>query len=188
LCDAGGGPGGPEVRAPGTAEGRSRFALPLRQVRLSAGLTTPWYHLFVMATARGFGPAVASVADPAAAGNQTLRLARDDVPIRGRILDLEGRSVAGAKVRIESLIARNKGDLPASLASLEASKDGFQSENEHLRGLYGQGIAALFPEVTADREGRFELRGVGRERVVNLTISGPTIETRQVRVRTRPGK
>ena len=54
--------------------------------------------------------------------------------------------------------------------------------------MYGQSIGRLFPELTSDRDGRFELHGIGRERIVNLTISGPTIETKQVRVRTRPGK
>src|SRR5262245_56503039 len=68
LFDSSRGAGTPEVRATSTAEGHFRFALPLKDIRLSASLTAPWYHVFVMATARGFGPAVASVADPTAAG------------------------------------------------------------------------------------------------------------------------
>ena len=38
----------------------------------------------------------------------------------------------------------------------------------------------------ADREGRFTLKGVGRERIAALLISGPGIETR-LRVRRDPG-
>ncbi|MBI1914177.1 MAG: sigma-70 family RNA polymerase sigma factor [Planctomycetes bacterium] len=178
----------PAVRATSAAEGRFRFTVPPKENPLHGGVYQPWRYVFVVAMAKGFGPALAALGDPTAADKQTLRLGRDDVPIKGRVLDLEGRPVAGAKVVVEALMVPNKGDLTAFLASLEASKDGYPSENEFLTSLHGQGIDRLFPEVTADKEGRFELRGIGWERVVNLTISGPTIETKQVRVRTRPGK
>ena len=48
-------------------------------------------------TAEGYGPAFVdpSVGD----GMKVLRLARDDVPIRGRVIDIQGRPVAGATVR-----------------------------------------------------------------------------------------
>ncbi len=177
----------PAVRATSAAEGRFHFTVPHKEVRLPY-MIKPWHYVFVVAMAKGYGPAVVAVDDPATADKRTLRLARDDVPIKGRVLDLEGRPVAGAKVRVESLLVPKRGDLTAFLASLEASKDGYPSEGEFLMGMYSQGVDRLFPEVTADKEGRFELRGIGRERVVNLTISGPTIETKQVRVRTRPGK
>jgi RNA polymerase sigma factor (sigma-70 family) len=178
----------PAVRTTSTAEGRFRFSVPRKEVQLIGAVFNPWRYVFVVAMAKGFGPAVAAVGDPTAASKQTLRLGRDDVPIKGRILDLEGRPVAGARVVLEGLMVPNKGDLTAFLNSLEASKDGFPSENEFLTTLFGQGIGQLFAEATSDKVGRFELRGIGRERLVSLTISGPTIATKQVRVRTRPGK
>ena len=51
----------------------------------------------VVATLDGYGPAVAE--PPANDGSLTLRLAPDDVPIVGRIVDRDGRPVAGATVR-----------------------------------------------------------------------------------------
>src|SRR5262249_36613151 len=46
---------------------------------------------------------------------------------------------------------------------------------------------APFPPVVTDAEGRFELTGVGRERVVEVLLQGPTIALGRVSVRTRPG-
>ena len=39
--------------------------------------------------------------------------------------------------------------------------------------------------VSTDLEGRFSIRGVGRERVVELTYHGPTVQSRKIRVLTR---
>jgi RNA polymerase sigma factor (sigma-70 family) len=170
------------------ADGRFHFTVPAGQVALSTLLSNRWDHVHVLATAKGFGPALEAVHDPAATGERTLRLAADDLPIKGRVLDLEGKPVVGAKVRVEHLSAPRKGDLTAWLEDLKASKDGVPSEHRNLASAYGRPIAALFPEVTTDTAGRFQLKGVGRERVVGLNISGPAIETRRVRVYTCPGE
>src|SRR5205823_2929534 len=39
--------------------------------------------------------------------------------------------------------------------------------------------------ITTDADGRFSIRGVGRERVIELKISGPTVQTKQISVLTR---
>ena len=46
-------------------------------------------------------------------------------------------------------------------------------------------IPSLFPAIKADREGRFTLKGIGRERIVSLLVSGPGVETRFESVATR---
>jgi RNA polymerase sigma factor (sigma-70 family) len=178
----------PAVRAVTAADGHFRFAVAERDVRLNYGYADSWQAVFLVATAEGHGAAVSKVGKPGGAEERTLRVVKDDVPIRGRVIDLEGRPVAGATIRVDSLRLPVKDDLTAFLDALRVAKDGFPAENEHLTALYNPGVGGLFPEVTADRDGRFQLRGVGRERVVGLTIGGPTIETRQVRVRTRPGE
>ena len=52
------------------------------------------------------------------AGEATLHLVRDDVPVRGRVLDSQGRPVAGVVVRIQAIWEVKDGvDLDAMLAS-----------------------------------------------------------------------
>jgi RNA polymerase sigma factor (sigma-70 family) len=177
-----------KAQAATSADGRFRFTLPVAQIRLPYYPDNRWDNVYMLAMADGFGPALVAVHDPAAAGERTLRLVPDDVPIKGRVLTLEGKPVVGAKVRIGHLSLPNKGDLTAWLEDLKGSKDGYPTENRHLKTLSGAFLTAIVPEITTDANGRFQIKGIGRERAVGLTISGPAIETRSVRVRTRPGE
>jgi hypothetical protein len=106
----------------------------------------------VVAAAKGYGPAWASVG---ADGNDlVLRLAADDVPVRGRVLDLQGRPVAGASVRVGRVTVGG---------------------DEH-QSLWQPSWAGMPGEVTTGRDGRFTLTGVGRDRAVLLHVEGPGIE------------
>src|SRR5262249_7837189 len=53
--------------------------------------------------APGFGPDWAAIALRPADAEITLRLRRDDVPIEGRVIDLEARPVAGVDVTVASI-------------------------------------------------------------------------------------
>src|SRR5262249_22824099 len=55
--------------------------------------------------------------------------------------------------------------------------------------LIGRSLARLLPATATDAAGRFRLRGFAAERLVELRIEGPTIETQNVYVltRARPG-
>jgi hypothetical protein len=149
----------------------------------------PWEAIFVAASAEGYGLGLAAVGKPGPAVERDLRLARDDVTVRGRVLTLEGRPAAGARATVFRLmLPKGADDLTPFLKALDAGKEGMRLEYNLLTVLEHPGLAALFPEAVADREGLFEVRGLGRERVAGLTISGPTIAAAQVRVRTRPGE
>jgi hypothetical protein len=67
------------------------------------GTRTRWDLPIVMARAPGFGPAWwdGSTDLP---DDHPLRLVRDDVPITGRIIDLEGRPVAGATIQVSRIV------------------------------------------------------------------------------------
>ena len=57
----------------------------------------------------GFGPGWArGVFKAAASGELTVRLVEDGPPIEGRIVDLEGRPVAGAQVKVERSLVRRR--------------------------------------------------------------------------------
>ena len=106
-------------------------------------------------------------ADPGALEEATIRLVEDGPPIEGRIVDLEGRPVAGVRVRVEQVWFAREGKLTDWLAR---AKDG---------GVQGpwHGLNSL-PTTTAaatGSDGRFRLTGIGRDRIAELFVSGPRI-------------
>ena len=82
-----------------------------------------WGDPIVAALARGFGPAWASFTTADDARELTLKLVRDDVPIVGRVLDLEGRPVPGVTVRPVMLSRLANEDLSAWEAAMAEAKD-----------------------------------------------------------------
>jgi RNA polymerase sigma factor (sigma-70 family) len=133
----------------------------------------------------------------------TLRLAADDVPIAGRVLDLEGKPVAGATVQVRSVAKRADGkDLAAFVETLEKylkeGTPGFLNKNFQPGPLSvamdkfpWQRLSPARLDVpasaTTDMEGRFRLIGFGRERLLDLTIHGPTIAQTVLHALTRSG-
>ncbi|HEY7155727.1 MAG TPA: RNA polymerase sigma factor, partial [Gemmataceae bacterium] len=169
-----------KVWAVSAAEGRFAFMVPVKEV--DNGFSgKPWEHTFVVAAAEGYGFAAAQLGKPGAA-NLTLRLVKDDVPIRGRVINLEGKPIADVRVRIDNLISTpEKGDLTAWLAALKARKENPGTiDANYLTRLYNPAFDLLFPPVTTGADGRFEMKGIGRERIAHLRIEGPTIATQEV--------
>ena len=92
----------PIVRATSGTEGRFSFQIPRGEVKRSWRPIADGDHPGVVAIAEGFGPGFGI--EPDKAGAYTIRLARDDIPIEGRILDIEGRPVVGARIQVVSII------------------------------------------------------------------------------------
>ena len=113
-------------------------------------------------------------------GELTIRLVEEGPPIEGRIVDLEGRPVAGAEVKATRLYFAGNGDLTAWLA--RAKDVGVQGPWDGLDQLPATIVIA-----TTGPDGRFRLAGIGRERIAELLISGPTIATTQVYAMSRDG-
>ncbi|HEY7154923.1 MAG TPA: carboxypeptidase-like regulatory domain-containing protein, partial [Gemmataceae bacterium] len=174
-----------KVWAVSAAEGRFAFMVPVKEVD-NGFSEKPWEHTSVVAAAEGYGFAAAQLGKPGAA-DLTLRLVKDDVPIRGRVLNLEGKPVAGVRVRIADMLSMpKKGDLTDWLAALKARKENPGTiDANYLTRLYNPAFDLLFPPVTTGADGRFEMKGIGRERIAHLRIEGPTIATQEVWVMTR---
>ena len=126
--------------------------------------------------AEGCGPAFvdSSVGD----GMKKIQLVRDDVPIRGRLIDIQGRPVAEAIVQVVGIYRHPSGKLDEWLKALETKKAAYPVEYRTMRSWTADDVPSLFPTVMTDREGRFTLRGIGRERIASMLVSGPGIETR----------
>ena len=105
--DGGGGASRPQ------GKGRRRWIVPLHPpqggTRSRRG-GPPLVALTVLATADGLGPDWVDLKKPPDE-ELTLRLVEDSVPISGRILDLQGRPVVGAKVTRGGIKAEGPGGI-----------------------------------------------------------------------------
>jgi len=148
------------------AEGR--FSLPIPAPVADASVT-------VAATANGFAAGWATW-DAKAPDDLTVELAVDDIPIRGRIFDLEGKPVAGVTVRVDATHALPDGGPKAYLEWTAGHR-----ARPQLNSINGPppGVAA---EVQTDVEGRFRITGIGRDRAARLLVSGPGIAYEHVSV------
>jgi RNA polymerase sigma factor (sigma-70 family) len=162
----------PTVEAVTDKNGRFSFAAPAQGGQ-------------VFVTAAGCGPAWPL--KPGKLEDQPLRLARDDVAVAGRVLDLQGQPVAGVTVRVHALNASPDGTLDKWLAAVKASRDDIGNEYQYLPMFAHRDLAHFFPPVRTDKGGRFQIKGIGRERVASLIVEAPAIETRGINVVTRPG-
>ena len=203
-------PGGPPILTVSDAQGRFQFSR-RRSDFADAWTRTPiWTAAMVVGTKEGYGPAggrslyfettgklareaAEQTKRPQEKGDNVLRLASDDVPIRGRILDIEGRPVVGALVRAVNIWQPPDGNLDSWEATAKKSGTDHWELLRALRpitfsqALIGERPSAA-PTVHTDAAGWFTLKGVGRERLVDLIVSGRNIETTLLHVRSRRGE
>ncbi len=167
-----------EPRATSAPDGGFRFTMRAENLDEPPSVRgIPYY--CVAAFVEGFGLAWVDTEAIARGGELTLRLVRD-VPIRGRILDLQGKPVVGVKVTVESIEAFPGEDLSSYLKA--ARQDGPYPPD----ALFWAGPPPGRPEtLMTDAEGRFRLDGVGRERAVRFKLEGPTIRHWYVTALTR---
>src|SRR5439155_7561292 len=92
----------------------------------------------------------------------TIRLVRDDVPITGQIVDLEGKPVAGATLTVMQVSASPDGDLAPWLETIK-DKQGRSGQLE--LDYLSRYTTALPLMATTDANGRFRLTGIGRNRL-----------------------
>jgi len=101
-------------------------------------------------------------------------------PIEGRILDLEGRPVAGATISVKFIQSPPDGKLDAWID--EVRRLGKQPFG--LGFMAAPGPHAPF-SATSGRDGRFRIDGMPKDGIATAAISGPGIETSEVYILTR---
>ncbi len=116
-----------------------------------------------------------------------LKLVRDDVPVRGRLVNIEGQPIAGAAVRTVSVFSGMDGTLDTWVAATKQRGADWNTADRGLRRINGAN-SAIVPVVRTDADGRFTLRGIGRERIADILVSAPNVETRLLHVLSRQGE
>jgi protocatechuate 3,4-dioxygenase beta subunit len=167
-------------------EGKDRAAVAAKtdrdgRFRLLAPRTALVSGRQLVAVAEGCGPDWVE-ADRLTGGEVTFRLVRD-VTISGRVLDLEGRPVKDVLVRIRGVEATPAEDLGPVLAAWNPDSNRLSRQLSK----YLIQSSAVVEGARTDAAGRFQIRGVGRDRVASLRVVGPTIEHRVLFVLCRPG-
>jgi RNA polymerase sigma factor (sigma-70 family) len=127
------------------------------------------FSVFLIARADGVGMDLQFISVDRLGDGVELRTVTDN-PIRAKIVDTQGKPVAGATVAVSKLIVfRNN--------SLDEFLDGYK-RGDH-SPLYPGDATGLWcdtgvlPAVTTDKDGKFEITGVGAERLAALRVSGP---------------
>jgi hypothetical protein len=171
------------TRATTEADGRFTFHI-TRSEYTALGDGEPWSFVQVITAAKGYGPDWAKF-DPQAKSELTLRLVKDDMPLTGRVLDLQGQPVAGADVRLLALETTPEEDLTSYVNGWKTS---LRPEAVEAAGkvLHRPFVVGLPQSVKTAADGRFRLMGCGRERIARVAIEAPTIETDVVRILPRP--
>jgi RNA polymerase sigma factor (sigma-70 family) len=174
----------PPVRATSGPDGRFRFRAARPEVNFNES---------VAAVAPGLGPNWVPLAALDGSGNlPELRLV-PEVPVAGRVLDLENAPVADATVRLVRVRKMPDEDLSPWVKDMQAAGNKGLLDLNRSRVLISYerilkpvwGVLGVPRSVKTGPDGRFRLAGFGRERIVELLIEGPGLESRQVSVITR---
>ena len=151
---------------------------------------------FLIATANRYQPAwvvtwghlsapTSFISHPVKGADLTLRLARGDVPIHGRLLDPKGQPLTGARVRLHALSVPREGGFDADLNRFKNANGEAWPFNGY-RSVYRPSVLpGIATEATADADGRFRLAGLGRDRLAELKITAPGVVETYLTVMTR---
>ncbi len=130
------------------------------------------------------GQAIKTSEPPTAVNHHQGKIPARDVPITGRIVDLEGRPISGVTVRVDvrvdSVMKAKGGDLGPWLEAVRRGEPSWAAYR-----LLDDGEEKVEREAETDAQGRFRIEGLGAEKVVSLLIEGPTVAHTKLQVVTR---
>ncbi len=178
------------------SDAQGRFELAFRPAEIKRPLGRDWKESSLVASAEGFGPAWIRLGETLRDRNPTLKLVRDDIPIRAQIVDMDGRPVEGAKLRVYAIYRTDSGNLDAYLKQLRDEPTQMSRyRRPHMLYLSPKAIPLSAAKAyrtneplifQTDKDGRLEIRGIGPERTVGFSLSAPGIISELFTVLTRP--
>jgi RNA polymerase sigma factor (sigma-70 family) len=169
-----------------TSDAEGRFRLRVSRAGYPEEYMKPqWMRGAVVAVGQGFAFGWAGAGSAEKLADVTIKLARE-VPIEGRVVDLQGQPIAGVTVQVRSVRCREDGgDLKAFVEALRAKKHDYGDTHWPHLWLDPALLGLPRPAVTG-ADGKFRLTGLASECLVGVRFAGPTIETAEVYAMTRP--
>ena len=113
-----------------------------------------------------------------------LKLSPLGEPIRGRIVDLEGKGVPDVAIQVIDVRAPKERRLSDFVAAMANAREARELERQYLPVSIPRGMLAALPvaDIRTDKNGTFSFPTLGAERMVALRIDGPTIESQVINV------
>jgi RNA polymerase sigma factor (sigma-70 family) len=155
-------------------DGRFRVKLPRPDAR-------PDRPAMLIAAADGFGVDSVELPHKGELGEVTFHLTRD-VPIRGRILSTEGKPVVGATVTVIGLMVPDKLD-----EFLQALRREWRAAETMMSKQLNLPLTEVLRVTRSDRDGRFEVKGAGADRLIGLEVTHPGMAQGRLLVITHEG-
>jgi RNA polymerase sigma factor (sigma-70 family) len=150
------------VEQVGTTDAEGRFRATLPALKASVGRT------YLIAYADGFGVDFIELNDKTRADDLTLKFVKDQ-PITGRVVDSEGKPLAGVSVSVESIYVPAGEKLDDFLAGWKRSwREAAPTPDKRLY----LPLDGLIGATTTDKDGRFKVTGAGAERIAHVAIQG----------------
>jgi hypothetical protein len=179
------------VRAVTDAAGRFSFSIGEKDIPPSADASESDPRKTGQLVAKADGLTFGWQTRPAKPDNVELRLSRDDAPVEGRFVDLQGKPVAGMRVTAQSAAMPKTGSLDDFIKALRGGESFYPAMWEHAQNWLNEPLArmlpGLLPTTTTDAEGRFRLTGFAREWAVTLRVDGAGAEVQNLCVLNRAG-
>jgi len=154
-----------------SSDASGQFELSFSKASAGDEVSDAWRRVRVVAVVAGFGPAWIECNELDTNAQASLKLAVDE-PIQGRIVDLEGQPVVGAKVQVGSITREKNEDLTSWLEVLRNGET--YSNSLRMAGSLQTLDCSTSPiAITAatDANGSFRIAGVGRHREARLHVS-----------------
>jgi RNA polymerase sigma factor (sigma-70 family) len=154
-------------------DGVFEVAIPPSNFEPKGDPVSPFPGPVLYAVATGLGPDWFKLDPRKSAEAISLRLRRDDVPIEGRVVSLEGRPLSGLEVTVGYIA-----EFPAEL--LEKIRANAGKMNPSLWGEMRNTLSidkdGPVPSVRTGPDGRFRLTGIGRDRTALVVVKGEDYE------------
>lgn len=165
------------------AEGRFRVSVEKLDDYLAGRLPDPDLQNYLVAHAAGFGVDWVELHKDKRPAEVMLRLGKD-VPITGRVVNTEGRPVAGVSLSIAKIFVPANEKLDDYLAGwLSNWRDNLSTPQKRLY----VPLDGVTGAATTNKDGRFALHGAGAERIVYVKLSGGGMARQTLHIITRPG-